>query len=258
MCRLPPDHGAPDPGPLHLCVRRHREQGVLHRLPRGLAPRGRADRQPPRFCRLSGVPHPLDGDRPRHEDDLGLVHGGGRAVRGARGKPPRVPRHQGHVRVGPRRPTHLRLVERTGRSLPSRRDHRPHRDHRDRGAFGRRRGSRRPVVAVQGPSGSTDLRRRLLAVHGAPHGGARRLLDRLRLGSSRPARRREHGARVQRLLRLRAHGDGLAALPHGPDKERSLQCFDCHGTGGRMDWEALGYTGDPLTHGSRRQQGLLR
>lgn len=41
-------------------------------------------------------------------------------------------------------------------------------------------------------------------------------------------------------------------------KERSLQCFDCHGTSGRMDWDALGFTGDPLTHGSRRQQGLVR
>ena len=32
--------------------------------------------------------------------------------------------------------------------------------------------------------------------------------------------------------------------------EESLQCTDCHG-GDRMDWEALGYPGDPLNWGSR-------
>ena len=36
-------------------------------------------------------------------------------------------------------------------------------------------------------------------------------------------------------------------------KERALQCTDCHGTGGRMDWPALGYEGDPHERGSRRQ-----
>jgi len=33
--------------------------------------------------------------------------------------------------------------------------------------------------------------------------------------------------------------------------EQALQCSDCHSTGGRMDWEALGYTGDPMRSGSR-------
>jgi hypothetical protein len=28
-------------------------------------------------------------------------------------------------------------------------------------------------------------------------------------------------------------------------KKRSLQCEDCHAKGGRMDWKALGYAGDP-------------
>ena len=41
-------------------------------------------------------------------------------------------------------------------------------------------------------------------------------------------------------------------------KDRSLQCEDCHGDDGRMDWAALGYTGDPATHGGRAQQGVLR
>ena len=28
---------------------------------------------------------------------------------------------------------------------------------------------------------------------------------------------------------------------------KALQCLECHAPGGRMDWKALGYTGDPLT-----------
>jgi hypothetical protein len=27
---------------------------------------------------------------------------------------------------------------------------------------------------------------------------------------------------------------------------KALQCLDCHAPGGRMDWKALGYAGDPL------------
>ncbi len=34
-------------------------------------------------------------------------------------------------------------------------------------------------------------------------------------------------------------------------KENALQCHDCHGENGRMDWEALGYYGDPLRWGGR-------
>lgn len=30
-------------------------------------------------------------------------------------------------------------------------------------------------------------------------------------------------------------------------KEGSLQCLDCHGDQGRLDWKALGYKGDPMT-----------
>jgi len=41
-------------------------------------------------------------------------------------------------------------------------------------------------------------------------------------------------------------------------KERTLQCQDCHGENGRMDWDALGYSGDPATHGGRAQQGVLQ
>ncbi len=33
--------------------------------------------------------------------------------------------------------------------------------------------------------------------------------------------------------------------------ENALQCTDCHGEGGRMDWEALGYYGDPMLWGGR-------
>jgi octaheme c-type cytochrome (tetrathionate reductase family) len=34
-------------------------------------------------------------------------------------------------------------------------------------------------------------------------------------------------------------------------KEKALGCTDCHGEGGRMDWKALGYAGDPLKTGGR-------
>jgi hypothetical protein len=34
-------------------------------------------------------------------------------------------------------------------------------------------------------------------------------------------------------------------------KEEALQCHDCHGESGRMDWEALGYYGDPIQWGGR-------
>ena len=33
--------------------------------------------------------------------------------------------------------------------------------------------------------------------------------------------------------------------------EEALLCDDCHGDGGRLDWEALGYPGDPITWGGR-------
>lgn len=36
-------------------------------------------------------------------------------------------------------------------------------------------------------------------------------------------------------------------------KEEALQCHDCHGEDGRMDWEALGYYGDPIRWGGRSQ-----
>ncbi|MCA9971359.1 MAG: tetrathionate reductase family octaheme c-type cytochrome [Anaerolineales bacterium] len=36
-------------------------------------------------------------------------------------------------------------------------------------------------------------------------------------------------------------------------KENALQCTDCHGEAGRMDWEALGYYGDPIRWGGRTQ-----
>lgn len=35
-------------------------------------------------------------------------------------------------------------------------------------------------------------------------------------------------------------------------KERALQCSDCHGEDGRMDWQALGFNGDPLLWGGRQ------
>jgi octaheme c-type cytochrome (tetrathionate reductase family) len=37
--------------------------------------------------------------------------------------------------------------------------------------------------------------------------------------------------------------------------EQALQCDDCHGENGRMDWEALGYEGDPMRWGGRTTNG---
>src|SRR3989304_6033750 len=42
-------------------------------------------------------------------------------------------------------------------------------------------------------------------------------------------------------------------LPHMVvPAEHALQCQDCHGENGRMDWEALGYYGDPMLWGGRQ------
>jgi hypothetical protein len=35
--------------------------------------------------------------------------------------------------------------------------------------------------------------------------------------------------------------------------KRALQCSDCHGEPGRMDWKALGYDADPMTTGGRTE-----
>ncbi|KAA3663194.1 MAG: tetrathionate reductase family octaheme c-type cytochrome [Chloroflexi bacterium] len=37
-------------------------------------------------------------------------------------------------------------------------------------------------------------------------------------------------------------------------KEDALQCADCHSDNGRINWEALGYYGDPIRWGGREQQ----
>ena len=36
-------------------------------------------------------------------------------------------------------------------------------------------------------------------------------------------------------------------------KEDALQCAACHGPDSRMDWQALGYSGDPIDWGGRFQ-----
>ncbi|MCC7137642.1 MAG: cytochrome C [Planctomycetes bacterium] len=40
-------------------------------------------------------------------------------------------------------------------------------------------------------------------------------------------------------------------------KTEALRCTDCHGDGGRLDWAALGYPGDPAVRGGRVAAGLL-
>jgi octaheme c-type cytochrome (tetrathionate reductase family) len=39
-------------------------------------------------------------------------------------------------------------------------------------------------------------------------------------------------------------------------KEEALQCSECHGENSRMDWEALGYYGDPVRWGGRQPTSL--
>lgn len=41
-------------------------------------------------------------------------------------------------------------------------------------------------------------------------------------------------------------------------KGKTLQCTDCHGDNGRLDWTALGYSGDPAKSGGRERLRLLR
>ena len=40
--------------------------------------------------------------------------------------------------------------------------------------------------------------------------------------------------------------------------EKALQCVDCHGKDGLLDWKALGYEGDPSVRGDRRRTELVR
>ena len=42
------------------------------------------------------------------------------------------------------------------------------------------------------------------------------------------------------------------------DREKALQCVDCHGQRGIMDWTALGFDGDPAYRGNRRRMELVR
>jgi hypothetical protein len=37
-------------------------------------------------------------------------------------------------------------------------------------------------------------------------------------------------------------------------KEKALQCQACHAENGRMEWEALGYDGDPIKQGSQSRK----
>lgn len=40
--------------------------------------------------------------------------------------------------------------------------------------------------------------------------------------------------------------------------EHALQCRDCHGEAGRMDWKRLGYPGDPIDWGARETRTAVR
>jgi octaheme c-type cytochrome (tetrathionate reductase family) len=49
------------------------------------------------------------------------------------------------------------------------------------------------------------------------------------------------------------------AINHSiPPKEKALKCQDCHNTGKRMDWAALGFPGDPIKKGGRVKNGFVK
>ena len=41
-------------------------------------------------------------------------------------------------------------------------------------------------------------------------------------------------------------------------KEKALQCTDCHGERGILNWRDLGYEGDPAFYGGRHRTELIR
>ncbi len=41
-------------------------------------------------------------------------------------------------------------------------------------------------------------------------------------------------------------------------KEKALKCIECHGKNSILDWEALGYEGDPLFLGDRKEEELIK
>ncbi|MBD3410154.1 MAG: tetrathionate reductase family octaheme c-type cytochrome [Ignavibacteriales bacterium] len=40
--------------------------------------------------------------------------------------------------------------------------------------------------------------------------------------------------------------------------ENAVKCTECHGSGSRLDWIALGYAGDPMREGTREDLGLIK
>lgn len=44
----------------------------------------------------------------------------------------------------------------------------------------------------------------------------------------------------------------LFALLLVSSAEQALNCLDCHGDSGRLDWQQLGYQGDPMKSGKTR------
>ena len=41
-------------------------------------------------------------------------------------------------------------------------------------------------------------------------------------------------------------------------KEKALKCIDCHGKNSILDWKALGYEGDPMFLGDRKEEELIK
>jgi len=51
-----------------------------------------------------------------------------------------------------------------------------------------------------------------------------------------------HHAEVEWVETIRYMGLYHEVVP----ADQALGCLDCHSTGGRLEWQALGYAGDPL------------
>ena len=67
------------------------------------------------------------------------------------------------------------------------------------------------------------------------------------------ARGGNHRHGLQRRVRLCQNHHVLATNPHGGAKNQALQCKACHCEDGCIDWEMLGYPGDPIKWGSRER-----
>ncbi len=167
----------------------------------------------------------------------------------SRGRPAPLPEDQGRVRLRAGRRPRVPLVQHDRRPLPGRRRHRPRRRSRPSTCRG---ATSRTGTRASGPSRSTgpcSRTTRSTSTCSRRSRAARAGTGRRSTGTSAF----QLGAEAVR-ARLTAAG---TASPRrrctGPSRtwwrprSKALGCTDCHGDKRRMDWKALGYSGDPIT-----------